>query len=72
MAAQRISIGFHASPPLAARVDEKQLKALRAALDGKEPWFELASEDGDITLKLEHVLWIRVDNDETRVGFGLG
>ena len=69
---ERISIGFHASPPLAARVDEKQLKLLREALNGKDAWFELDSEDGHVTLKLEHVLWIRSEKDEQRVGFGIG
>ena len=26
--------------------------------------------DGAITLKLEHVLWVRVERDEQRLGFG--
>jgi len=59
--AQRISIGFHASPPLATRVSDAELDRLRGAL----------GEDGSIRLNLQHVLWLRVEKDEQRVGFGI-
>ncbi len=68
--AQRISIGFHASPPLALRVTDDELKKLQKAL-GSVGWHELSAEDGDVTLALQHVLWLRVDKDEQKVGFGL-
>ncbi len=68
--AQRISIGFHASPPLALRVEDGDLKKFQKALPSGEGWHELDSEDGTVTLKLEHVLWVRVDSSEQRVGFG--
>ena len=69
--AQRISIGFQASPPLAARVSEGELVRLQDAL-GTEGWHTLESEDGQIRLNVEHLLWLRVDKDEQRVGFGIG
>ena len=69
--AQRISIGFHASPPLALRVTEEQLTSLQGAL-GTEGWHEVTGEDGVVRLNLQHVLWLKVDKDEPRVGFGLG
>ena len=68
--AQRISIGFQASPPLALRVSEDALDRLQAALGG-EGWHEIDAEDGSVKLNLEHVLWVRTENDEHRVGFGL-
>jgi hypothetical protein len=67
----RISIGFHASPPLSLRVSDDELKKLRSALGG-DGWLELEAEDGDVSLALQHVLWLRVDKDEHKVGFGLG
>jgi hypothetical protein len=67
---QRISIGFHASPPLALRVEPDELKKLQAAIGG-DGWHTVAAEDGDVTLALTHVLWLRVDKDEHKVGFGL-
>ena len=69
--AQRISIGFHASPPLALRVSEDQLSSLQGAL-GTEGWHDVTGEDGTVRLNLQHVLWLKVDKDEQRVGFGLG
>ena len=67
--AERISIGFQASPPLALRVSEAELTKLRDALGG-EGWHDLVGEDGSIRLNLQHVLWLRVERDEHRVGFG--
>jgi hypothetical protein len=69
--AQRISIGFQASPPLAARVSQEELDRLQAAL-GSEGWHDVVAEDGELRLNLEHVLWLRVEKDEQRVGFGIG
>ena len=67
---QRISIGFQASAPLALRVSDEQLTSLTDALGG-EGWHEIEAEDGSVRLNLAHVLWVRTENDEHRVGFGL-
>ena len=67
---QRISIGFQASPPLALRVSDEQLATLHAALGG-EGWHEIEADDGSVKLNLAHVLWVRTERDEHRVGFGL-
>jgi hypothetical protein len=69
--AQRISIGFQASPPLATRVTDEELERLRGALGG-EGWHDVEGEDGSIRLNLQHVLWLRVEKEEQRVGFGIG
>lgn len=70
--AQRISIGFHASAPLATRVSDDELKRLQDALGGDGGgWLNLDAEDGAITLKLDAVQWLRVEKDEQRVGFGI-
>ncbi len=67
---QRLSIGFQASPPLALRVSDAQLESLNAALGG-EGWHEIEAEDGSVRLNLAHVLWVRTESDEHRVGFGI-
>jgi hypothetical protein len=69
--AQRISIGFQASPPLATRVSDDELAKLQSALGG-EGWHDVEAEDGSIRLSLQYVLWLRVEKDEQRVGFGIG
>ena len=67
---QRISIGFQASAPLALRVSDDQLARLNDALGG-EGWHEVEAEDGSVKLNLAHVLWVRTESDEHRVGFGI-
>ena len=69
--AQRISIGFQASPPVSLRVSDDELGKLQGALGG-EGWHEVEAEDGRLKLSLQHVLWVKTDKDEARVGFGLG
>ena len=68
--AQRISIGFQASPPLALRVSDEELTKLNEAL-GNEGWHDVTGDDGTVRLNLAHVLWLRTERDEHRVGFGL-
>ena len=67
--AQRISIGFAASPPIALRVSDDELNKLNKALGG-DGWHEVDGDDGTVRLNLQHVLWVRVERDEHRVGFG--
>ncbi|MCW3017090.1 MAG: hypothetical protein JWO02_4182 [Solirubrobacterales bacterium] len=66
----RISIGFYASPPVDLRVSDDELAKLQAAVGG-DGWHEVSAEDGDVKLNLQHVLWLKVDKEEQRVGFGL-
>jgi hypothetical protein len=68
--AQRISIGFQASPPLGLRVSDEELRKLEDALGG-DGWHQLVAEDGSVRLNLAHVLWLRTENEEHRVGFGI-
>jgi hypothetical protein len=69
--AQRISIGFKATPPLSLRVSDEELAKLNDALGG-EGWHDVTGEDGNVRLNLQHVLWLRTETEEHRVGFGLG
>ena len=68
--AQRISVGIQYAPPLSLRVSEDELSKLKGALGG-DGWHDVSAEDGEFTLRLDSVLWVRVEKDEQRVGFGL-
>ncbi len=68
--AQRISIGFQASPPLALRVSDEELERLHGAL-GNEGWHQIEADDGTVRLNLAHVLWVRTEREDHRVGFGI-
>jgi hypothetical protein len=66
---QRISIGFIGGQALAARVTVAELVRLRQAL-GTVGWHELKAEDGTVALDLAKVVFVQVDDEEHRVGFG--
>ena len=66
---QKISIGFHGGQSLAARVSPGELVKLRQALGG-EGWYEVVAEDGTIAIDLHTVVYVLIDHEEHRVGFG--
>ncbi|MGA2011949.1 MAG: hypothetical protein ABSH51_15695 [Solirubrobacteraceae bacterium] len=66
---QKINIGFLGGPVLSARVAPSDLRTLRAAL-GTTGWHDLTSEDGTIALDLGKVVYVLVDTEGHRVGFG--
>lgn len=66
---RRISIGFQGGQVLGLRVSDAQLKELYKALrDGG--WHELESEDGPVRLYLGQVVYVRAEDEDSRVGFG--
>jgi hypothetical protein len=66
---RRVSIGFHGGQVLALRVSDESLKAFNKAL-GSTGWHELETEDGPVRLDLARVVYVRVEGDDSRVGFG--
>lgn len=66
---QRISIAFHGGQVLSARVGAAELTSLRGAL-GQAGWHELTAEDGTVALDLARVVYVLVDHEGHRVGFG--
>jgi hypothetical protein len=66
---QRISIGFLGGQVLSARVVPAELTRLRNAL-GDDGWHELTAEDGTVALDLKRIVYVLVDHEEHRVGFG--
>jgi hypothetical protein len=68
---QKISIGFLGGPVLSARVAPSELTKLRERL-GNSGWYELTAEDGVVALDLEKVVYVLVDTEGHRVGFGIG
>jgi hypothetical protein len=66
----RVSIGLDSAPPLAIRLTQPQLDALRQALSAGG-WTDVVAEDADVHLNLDKVVFVRVDKDDQKVGFGL-
>jgi hypothetical protein len=66
----RVSIGLDSAPPLAVRLTETQYQGLQQSLKAGG-WTDLEAEDARVTLNLDKVVFLRVDKDEQKVGFGL-
>ena len=65
----RASIGFQGGQVLAVRIAAEALETLRAHLSGGG-WHELATDEGIAHVNLGEVVYLNVDSDEHRVGFG--
>jgi hypothetical protein len=66
---QKISIGFIGSQVLSARVAPAELTKLRNAL-AAGGWHDVTAEDGTIAIDLSKVVYVLVDDEAQRVGFG--
>jgi hypothetical protein len=66
---QKISIGFLGGQTLAARVAPGELTKLRNAL-AAGGWHDMTAEDGTVAIDLGKVVYVIVDHEGHRVGFG--
>jgi hypothetical protein len=66
----RVSIGLDSAPPLSVRLTARQLEKLRAALPGGG-WTDVDAEDGQVHVNLDKIVFLKVDKDEPKIGFGL-
>jgi hypothetical protein len=65
----RVEIGFDGGQVLATRLNEQQLNDLRKALEKGEGWYDIKTEDGDLAVDLDEVIFVRVAAPEHRIGF---
>jgi hypothetical protein len=65
----RVSVGFHGGQVLSLRLTDKDLDSLNRSLD-RGGWHETQAEDGPVRINLAQVVYVRVETDEHRVGFG--
>lgn len=66
---QKITVGFLGGQVLTARVADDELAKLRSALNAGG-WHDLTAEDGTVALDLSKVVYVLVDHEGHRVGFG--
>ena len=66
---QKINIGFLGGQVLGARVAPEELTRLRTALEAGG-WHDLTAEDGTVAVDLSKVVYVLVDSEGHRVGFG--
>jgi hypothetical protein len=66
---QKVNIGFLGGQVLSARVPPAELTRLREAL-GSPGWHDVTAEDGTVAVDLARIVYVLVDNEGHRVGFG--
>ena len=66
---QKVNVGFAGGQTLSTRVAPAELTKLRNALSGGG-WHDLTAEDGTVALNVDTVVYVLVDHEEHRVGFG--
>jgi hypothetical protein len=65
----RIQVAFEGGQSVSANVPQEVADALAAALAASEPVFELKTEDGTYVLSLGKVVYVRLAERETQIGF---
>ncbi len=66
---ERVEIGFNGGQVVATRLEPKQLDALRKALGSNDGWLSLESDDGELTVDVKQVVFVRLAASEHRIGF---
>jgi len=66
---QKVSIGFIGTQVLSGRIAPKEVGRLREAL-GSDGWRDVRFEEGTAALDLSKVVYVLVEDEEHRVGFG--
>jgi hypothetical protein len=66
---KRVSIGFNGGQVAAVRLGEDELERLRKGLGDGAGWLDLTSEDGDFSLDLGQVVFVKVEGSAATIGF---
>lgn len=69
MALQHVTLGLQLTAPLPVKIAQDDLDKLMEALPAAG-WHDLKTDDGTIRLNLGHVIYVKTENEEQRIGFG--
>ena len=70
MAAEKVSIGFSGGQVVEVKIGADKLKDLRDALDKANGWVDLETDDGNVSLDLREVVFLRSAAAPHGIGFG--
>jgi hypothetical protein len=68
--AERVSIGFNGGQVVEFRMTGDKLKELRKALEKADGWLDLDTDDGNVSIDLAQVCFLRSATTPRSVGFG--
>jgi hypothetical protein len=66
---KRVSIGFGGGQVAAVRLGGEELERLRKGVGNGDGWLDLRSEDGDFSLDLGEVVFVKVEGSAAAIGF---
>jgi hypothetical protein len=67
--AEKVSIGFAGGQVVEVKLAATKLKDLRKALDGDGGWFDIETEDGNVSVDLGQIQFIRSAAAPHGIGF---
>ena len=67
--AKRVSIGFGGGQVAAVRLSGDDLERLRKGLGDGAGWLDLTTEDGDFSLNVSEVVFVKVEGSAASIGF---
>jgi len=68
--AERVSIGFNGGQVVEVKLTPETLKDLRKALDEADGWLDLDTDDGNVSIDLGQVCFLRSATAPASIGFG--
>jgi len=68
--AERVSIGFNGGQVVELKMTPDKLKDLRKALENPEGWLDLETDDGNVSIDLAQVCFLRSASTPQSIGFG--
>ncbi|HET8976050.1 MAG TPA: hypothetical protein VFN15_05435 [Solirubrobacterales bacterium] len=68
--AERVSIGFSGGQVVEVKIAADTLTRLRKELDGSDGWFDLETDEGNVSLDLRQVVFLRSAAAPHGIGFG--
>jgi len=69
-AAERVSIGFSGGQVVEVKIAGDTLGKLRKELDKADGWFDLETDEGNVSLDLRQVVFLRSAAAPHGIGFG--
>jgi len=68
---RRVDIGFSGGQVLSLRLQESAYRSLNDEVSsGSQGWHAIEAEDSEVAVNLGQVVYVRLDTEEHRVGFG--
>ncbi len=65
----QVEVGFIGGPAFVGKIEKSAFEDLVKAVTKGEEWRQLKLEDGQVTLNLKVVSYVKSDQEETSIGF---